>query len=203
MTDWLPKAWTAFKIVLAVGALITAPIYIRIGSVDDRVGRVDDRIGRVDARSEARDTKLQADVSQIRTDVSRILRAVEKDQITAERSNPPVAHPVADLVAMQLAGLPDDHLLAPDGWRQSFMPAFLMDGTLPDDDSKLRYCAGYEGYTIGRIQRRESSEIADEMLKQALIRFPARHHDAIRIGIAAGRSDHTGTYPAPQHTAGD
>lgn len=196
MTDWLPKAWTAFKIVLAVGALITAPIYMRIGSIDDRIERVDDRIGRVDARSEARDTKLQADVS-------RILRAVEKDQITAERSNPPVAHPVADLVAMQLAGLPDDHLLAPDEWRQSFVPAFLMDGTLPDDDLKLRYCAGYEGYTIGRIQRQESSEIADEMLKQALIRFPARHHDAIRIGIAAGRSDQTGTYPAPQHTAGD
>ena len=196
MTDWLPKAWTAFKIVLAVGALITAPIYMRIGSIDDRIERVDDRIGRVDARSEARDTKLQADVS-------RILRAVEKDQITAERSNPPVAHPVADLVAMQLAGLPDDHLLAPDEWRQSFVPAFLMDGTLPDDDSKLRYCAGYEGYTIGRIQRQESSEIADEMLRQVLIRFPARHHDAIRIGIAAGRSDQTGTYPAPQHTAGD
>ena len=203
MTDWLPKAWTAFKIVLAVGALITAPIYIRIGSIDDRIERVDDRIGRVDARSEARDTQLQADVSQIRTDVSRILRAVEKDQITAERSNPPAARPVADLVAMQIAGLPDDHSLAPDEWRQSFMPAYLMDGTLPDDDTKLRYCAGYEGYTIGRVQRQESSEVADEMLKQALIRFPARHHDAIRIGIAAGRSDHTGTYPAPQHTAGD
>ncbi len=196
MTDWLPKVWMAFKIVLAVGALITAPIYMRIGSIDDRIGRVDDRIGRVDARSEARDTKLQADVS-------RILRAVEKDQFTAQRSNPPAAHPVADLVAMQLAGLSDDHLLALDEWRQSFMPAFLMDGTLPDDDTKLRYCAGYEGYTIGRIQRQESSEIADEALKRALIRFPARHHDAIRIGIAAGRSDQTGTYPAPQHTAGD
>ena len=101
-------------------------------------------------------------------------RAVLRVTITP----PPVT---ADL---RCTSLPDEHRKIE--WLASFLPALVYRCTLPDDEAQLCYAAEDAGYSIGIRERIDDAATA-KALEQALIRFPARHHDAIRIGIDAGR----------------
>ena len=119
------------------------------------------------------------------------------DHVVVLRSRHPADDPIADLVALQMLCMPPECSTSSElseRWKASFLPAFVDSGTLPDDPAKLRYLAGFEGYTVGRIERDHGKRMADRAAEVSLIRFPADCRDAIEIGIAAGRAAMAGTY---------